>query len=1147
MSQDFAHLHLHTEYSILDGACRISEALETAREMGMDSLAITDHGVMYGALEFYQKALKCGIRPILGSEVYVAPGGRLSRERGTPERPNHLVLLAENNIGYENLMRIVTRGFTEGFYYKPRVDKEVLTQHSEGLIALSACLKGEIPAALLAGDEALASSTADEYVRIFGEGNFYIELMDHGIEEQKQVNPMLVEFARKKGIPLVATNDIHYVKPEDSKAHDYLLCIQTGKLLAEPSRMRFSTEEFYLKSPEQMAGLFPDFPEALANTVEIASRCNVEIPLDTVYLPRYEPPEGYDLDSFLDHLAAEGIRERFPEPSTEVTARLERELDVIKKLKFSGYFLIVWDFVKYAKEKGIKVGPGRGSAAGSLVAYALGITTIDPLQYGLLFERFLTPERVALPDIDIDFSHNRRSEVIEYVANKYGKDRVAQIISFSRLNTRAAVKDVGRVMDVPYARMDALSKMVPEDPNMNIELALKQSSDLRGAYENDKEVREIIDTARSLEGLVRHDTIHAAGVVIADNELTRYTPLQRKGGDESEIVTQYDMYNIENLGLLKVDLLGLRNQSLLELAVNLINSRRNEELDIDSIPMDDPETFKLIQSGQTVGTFQLASPGMRALMRDMVPSKFEEIIALIALYRPGPLSSDMHKVFVDQKHGRKTVTYPHPSLEEALRETYGVIVYQEQAMRIAQVLAGYSGLEADELRKAMAKKKPEIMIAHREKFIDGACDRGVDQGTATRVFDLIEKFGGYGFNKSHSTAYAFVSYQTAYLKAHYPTEYMAALMTIYMDNQDRLVEYINECRRMGIEVRLPDINMSDGYFTPYDSHILFGLSAVRNVGSAVVEQIISARDEGGDFADFMEFCDRVPPSVTNKKTMESLVKAGAFDSIEEDRSLLLATYDLAVSTAQRKRKEREEGQFSLFDDSSEVDESLNGRFLDDYTEIPKRQLLAWEREMLGVFVSDHPLSDYRELLSGFTDLEISQISPDMDKAMLAIGGLITGLEKRYDKAGKPWASFTLEDFSGSIDVLLFHNKYEKYSDVLVEEAIVLVRGRADLRDNSRKLLADEVRLLPRNSMRPIRLILKIDAARFTEERTSHIKEVLMQHPGELPVRLQLYENGMEMATVKLGELYSVGTDGDVLGKLKSLLGESAAVIQYPEI
>lgn len=801
MSRSFAHLHLHTEYSILDGACRIDTALEAAKEMGMDSLAITDHGVMYGALEFYQRAVDIGVKPIIGSEVYIASRGRLTRGTGVSDQSNHLVLLAVNNIGYQNLMKIVTRGFTEGFYYRPRVDKEVLADHSEGLVALSACLKGEIPKYLLEGDTGAARRAAEDYARVFGDGNFYIELMDHGIPEQSEVTPLLVELAKELGLPLVLTNDIHYVRREDSKAHDYLLCIQTGSLLADENRMRFSKDEFYMKSPDEMADLFPDFPEAIKNAHEIASRCEVEIPLDNVYLPIYTPPEGFDLDTYLEHLAREGLKKRYPDPPEEVTERFDAELDVIKKLHFSGYFLIVWDFIKYAREKGIRVGPGRGSAAGSLVAYTLDITTIDPLKYGLLFERFLNAERVALPDIDIDFSHTRRPEVIEYVAQKYGRDRVAQIISFSRLNARAAVKDVGRVMDIPYQRMDTLAKMVPEDPNMTIDLALEQSNELKTAYDSDSEVREIIDTARSLEGLTRHDTIHAAGLVIADDDLTSYMPLQRKGGEDAEVVSQYDMYQIEKLGLLKVDLLGLKNQSLLELAVNLINSRHGIELDIDSIPMDDRETFKMIQGGRTVGTFQLASPGMRSLMREMMPNKFEDIIALIALYRPGPLKSNMDKVFVEQKHGRRKIQYPHHTLADILEETYGVIVYQEQAMEIAKVLAGYTGLEADELRKAIAKKKPEIMEQHREKFVNGAKAKGIDERTADGIFELIDKFGGYGFNKSHSTAYAYVSYQTAYLKAHYPPEYMAALMTIYMDNQDRLVEYLNETRRMGIEVK----------------------------------------------------------------------------------------------------------------------------------------------------------------------------------------------------------------------------------------------------------------------------------------------------------------------------------------------------------
>ncbi len=1150
MPAGFAHLHLHTEYSILDGACRITDALDAAVADGMESLAITDHGVMYGALSFYEKAVQAGVRPVIGSEVYVAPNGRHNRDAGTDEQPFHLVLLALDNEGYRNLMRIVTRGFTEGFYYRPRVDLEVLSEHSTGLVATSACLKGEVQRLVLHEDVKGAEEALDRYLGIFGDDNFYLEIMDHGIPEQSQVNPVLVEMARRKGVPVVATNDVHYVRREDASPHDHLLCIQTGRMISDPNRMKFSSDEFYLKSTEEMQALFPDYPEAITNTVELAARCEVELDLDRVYLPRYEVPDGYDLNSYLEHLAGAGVKKRYPDPvPPEVAERLQTELDVIEKLDFAGYFLIVWDFVKYAKEKGIKVGPGRGSAAGSLVAYALGITTIDPLRYGLLFERFLNSERIALPDIDIDFSHFRRGEVIDYVSEKYGRDRVSPIVTFSRLKAKQAVKDVGRVMDVPYARMEAVTKMIPDDPKMTIDLALEQSGDLRDLYDTDEEVHQIVDTARALEGMVRHASVHAAGVVIADNSIDTYSPLsiQQKSGESSNVVTtQYDMYDVEKLGLLKVDMLGLKTQSLLELAVNLIKEQHGIELDIDNLPGDDPETFRLIQTGRTVGTFQLASPGMRSLMREMVPNKFEDIIALIALFRPGPLQSDMHKEFVDQKHGRKVVKFPDPSVEEILRETYGVIVYQEQAMQIAQAMAGYTGLEADELRKAMAKKKSEIMFRHREKFIEGAKAKGVDEAVATRIFDLIEKFGGYGFNKSHSTAYAMVSYQTAYLKAHYPAEYMSALMTIYMDDKDRLVEYINECRRMGLRVRPPDINLSSSHFTPGDGYVLFGLSAVRNVGTSVVEQIITARDEGGPFTGFSDFCDRVPATVTNKKTLESLIKAGAFDSIDPARSRLLGTYDVTVSHAARRRREREEGQFSLFGDQSDADEALNGFPAEEPEEIPKRQLLAFEREMLGVYVSDHPLSEWRDQLYAHIETEIAQITPDRDKSSTTVGGLITRLEKRYNKQGKPWIAFTIEDFTGSMEVLVFSNKLDSMSEHIDEEAIVLAGGRLDVKDNIRRLLADEVKPLPRTGMRPSAVALTVDADRFTEEATSHIKEILMQHPGEIPVRMDIRESGCEPTSIVFGDLYAVDTDSDLIAKLKSLLGESSVRILFPE-
>lgn len=1149
MPPDFAHLHVHTEYSILDGACRIKDALAAAGSMGMDSLAITDHGVMYGALSFYKQAIEAGIRPIIGSEVYFTPRDRRSREGGLEETPFHLVLLARNNAGYRNLMRIVSRGFLEGFYYKPRVDMEVLTENREGLIALSACLKGEVQSHLMHDDPDGARQALERYLSLFGYEDFFLEMMDHGIPEQAKVNQMLVPLAREMGVGLVATNDVHYVRKEDAKPHDHLLCIQTGKMLSDPARLKFSTEEFYLKSPEEMAALFPDFEEALSNTADIARRCEVEIPLNQVYLPTYNTPEGYDLDSYVRHLALEGVKKRYGEdPAPEVMERLEYELEVIRSLGFSGYFLIVWDFVKYSKEQGIKVGPGRGSAAGSLVAYALDITTIDPLKYSLLFERFLNAERIALPDIDIDFSHTRRAEVIEYVSNKYGRDRVSPIVTFSRLKAKAAVKDVGRVKEVDFPRMDALTKMIPDDPNMTIDLALEQSKELAEAYDTDQEVHEIIDTARSLEGMVRHASVHAAGVVIAADAIDSYAPLsiQQKTGENSTLITtQYDMYDVESLGLLKVDMLGLKTQSLLELAVQMIEKRHGITVDIDDLPVDDEDTFKLIQQGRTVGTFQLASPGMRGLMRDMVPSRFEDIIALIALFRPGPLKQNMHKTFVDNKHGRQKVSYPHPMLETVLSETYGVIVYQEQAMQVARTLAGYTGLEADELRKAIGKKKADLMARHREKFIAGAIDNGVDEPSARRVFDLIETFGGYGFNKSHSTAYALVSYQTAYLKSHYPEEYMAALMTIYMSDGDRLVEYINECRIMGLTVMPPDINVSDVYFTPGDSHVLFGMSAVRNVGSGVVEQIVACREEGGPFATFNDFCERVSPTALNKKTLESLIKAGAFDSLEPDRSKMLSTYEYCVATAQRRRKDRDAGQFTLFGGEGLEEEQLDESSHIEVIEIPKRKLLGFEKEMLGVFVSDHPLSDHREQIASHADLEIAQIAPEMDKSTMKVGGLIVKIDRRFNKAGKPWAVFTLEDFSGSIEVLVFANKLDKMSEMLVDDAIVLVRGRLDLKDNSRKMLAEEIKPLPRGSMRPDCLVLSLDTGRFTEEMVAHIKDILMEYPGEVPVELRLHDNGGEAHIVRLGDLYSIGTDGDLIARLKALLGEMAVSLKYP--
>ena len=1141
MPKDFVHLHLHSEFSLLDGCCRIPDALQKAHDLGMGALALTDHGVMYGILSFYRTAIDLGVKPILGSEVYVAQASRKERSGSFGGTLYHLVLLAENNEGYRNLMRIVTRGFTEGFYYRPRVDKEVLRDHHQGIIALSGCLKGEVSNKMLGGDREGAVAAAREYQGIFGEENFYLEIQDQGLEEQKRVNPALVEISRDESIPLIATNDVHYVNREDSEAHDVLLCIQTGSVLADESRLKFSTEEFYLRSRPEMMKVFPDFPEALTNTAEVASRCNVEIPLNKVYLPKYDVPEDYTLDSFLEKVAWEGLRRRFPEPEPESEKRLAEELEVIKGLGFSGYFLIVWDFVKEARSKGIRVGPGRGSAAGSLVAYALSITNINPLKYGLLFERFLNPGRIALPDIDIDFSHERRQEVIDYVTRKYGKERVAQIITFSSMKAKAAARDAGRVLDIPYNRVDRIAKMIPEVPlDITVDEALSISHDLREEYERDKTTHRLIDIAKRLEGLVRQDSVHAAGVVIADDELTNYSPLQQKGGPDKEIVTQYDMYDLQRIGLLKVDLLGLRNQTLLEKAVESIRENYGVDLDIDKVPMDDEKTFDLIQQGETVGVFQLASQGMRSLMKDLLPTKFEEIIALIALYRPGPLRSGMVQDFVDHKHGRKKITYSHPLLEEILAETYGVIVYQEQVMQIGKILAGFSLEEGDELRHAMSKKKPEIIVKQKKKFIDGARKNNIQDTVARRIYDLIEKFGGYGFNKSHSTAYAVVSYQTAYLKAHYPVEYMAALLTTVMDNQDRMVEYINECRKMGIDVNPPDVNRSDRVFTPNDGYILFGLSAVRNVGDSVVALILDARRKGGPFKSFLEYCERVDGSVTNKKVMESLISGGAFDSIEPNRSLLLHVYADTVDTAQRRKRDKELGQYSLFGDGDDA-ETDQLKVPPQYQDMPKEQLLAREKEMLGVYVSDHPLLEWKDELDRRSDIEISQITDELDGNQVTLCGMVNRVRKLRTRRGDQMAIANLEDLSGGIELVVFPSVYQKFTDLLEEDSILQVKGTIDVGDRERNVKVKEITDIYDNGSGRSTLEISSPVDKFDNVLIKRIKKILMTYQGNTPVILRLV-SPHKKTIIKLGETYYVEPQENLVTELKSILGEQAVRI-----
>ncbi|MHB8781131.1 MAG: DNA polymerase III subunit alpha, partial [Candidatus Geothermincolia bacterium] len=913
----FVHLHTHTEYSMLDGACRIKDLLAAAQELSMPALAITDHGVMHGVIPFYEEARKAGVKPILGSELYVALGSRFDRNPGRDGGPSHMVLLARNQEGYRNIMRMITISYFDGFYYKPRVDIEVLRQYSEGIIALTGCIKGHVPRLLLAGDEEKARQALQEYVGIFGEENLFVELQDQGLHEQKGLNPALASLAREVGVGLVATNDVHYVRRDDHLAHDVLLCIQTGSTMEQEDRLKFTGDQFYLKSEEEMAHVFSDYPEAIGSTAAIAARCDVEVEFDRYLLPKYQIPDGHSLDSYLEALARDGLERFFRGTEGEAAARerLEYELGVIRTMGFSGYFLIVWDFVRQAKESGIMVGPGRGSAAGSLVSYCLGITTVDPIRHGLLFERFLNPSRRTMPDIDIDFCYERRPEVIEYVTRKYGKERVAQIVTFSTMAARAAIRDAGRVFNIEYGKVDRIAKMIPDDIGVTIDAALTRSQELREAYAGDGIVAQIVDMAGKLEGMVRQDSIHAAGVVIADDNLSNYTPLQRKGA-EAETVTQFDMKAVSRIGLLKMDFLGLRTLTVIGNALENIRTGRGVDIDLESLPLDDAETYAMLQRGESVGVFQLESSGMRALMRDLVPTCFEDLVPLVALFRPGPLGSGMVQDFVDRKHGRKPINYLHPSLEGILHETYGVLVYQEQVMQLAVQMAGYSLAEADILRGVIAKSKGKEAIREwGSEFVERAAAKGYDSELAEDIFEMVGEFGGYGFNKSHATGYALVSYQTAYLKANYPREFMAALLTSVINTKDKVPLYANECREMKIEVLPPDINKSNIGFTVVDEGIRFGLSAVRNVGDAAVEAIIRARG-AGPFVSFEDFCEKVEAGVVNKRALESLIKSGAFDSLGYTRNHLLKIYDAALDIAVAKRRMADEGQFSLFDSSS---------------------------------------------------------------------------------------------------------------------------------------------------------------------------------------------------------------------------------------
>jgi DNA polymerase-3 subunit alpha len=1132
----FIHLHNHTEYSLLDGASRINELVAVAKQEGMDALAITDHGVMYGVIPFVEEATREGIKPIIGVEFYLAPRSRFDRTSSKGESNYHLLLLAENNEGYRNLMKLVTKSYFDGYYYKPRIDKEVLREYSRGLIALTACMKGELAVALAKQDFEKALAIAREYLEIFGEENLFLEVQDQGIPEQKAINQGLKEVGERLGIPLVATNDVHYTHKEDYKAHDVLLCIQTNSTLDQPGRLKFSSDQFYFKSTEEMESVFAWHPEALANARRIAARCNVEFDFDRYLIPRYQVPEGHDVNSYLEKLAFEGLRRVYPEITPEIRERLEYELSIIRDMDFSGYFLIVWDFVRHAKKKGIMVGPGRGSAAGSLVAYALGITTVDPLKYGLLFERFLNPSRRTMPDMDIDFCYRRRPEVIEYVTEKYGVDRVAQIITFSTMAARAAIKDAGRVYNVEYGKMDKISKMVPEELGITIEKALSRSPELRQAYEEDETIREVIDTARKLEGLTRQDSIHAAGVVIADDELSNYTPVQKKGSKET--VTQFDMAAIQKIGLLKMDFLGLRTLTVIDDTLKNIAQSRGAILDIEKIPMDDPTTFELLQRGDTIGVFQLESSGMRSLIRDLKPSCFEDLIALLALYRPGPLGSGMVQDFVNRKHGKARISYPHPDLEPILKETYGIIVYQEQVMKLAVEMAGYSMAEADTLRGAIAKSKRQVVEEQRHKFIAGAVAKGYNQKLAEEIFDLIENFGSYGFNKSHSAAYAFISYITAYLKANYPVEFMAALLSSISDNKDKVRLFTGECRRMGIDVLPPDINESNREFTPVKKGLRFGLSAIRNLGENAIEAIIQERKEGGPFISLLDFCDRVDVSILNKKALESLIKSGAFDSFGLTRNHMLKIYDCVAEMALERRRLREEGQFSLFEEDETAALDL-GEMLE---ELPREQLLSYEKEMLGLYVTDHPLMQVRQALKRLAECDIERLTEFKDGTVKWVGGIISKVRKGLTRKGDLMARIVLEDLTGEVEVTIFPSIYMQFKEIISEDRVICVKGRIELQEDQARMTALEIATPNLKAPEEKMLILKVDLPFIEESNLERLKTVIKSHPG--PSRVQIHLLGEKKITVlKLNDEFRVNPDSGLFAELRSMLGEKNVCLQ----
>lgn len=1135
----FVHLHSHTEYSLFDGISRIGELVSHVKEMGQTALAITDHGVMYGAIYLYKECIKQGIKPIIGCEIYVTRGSRFDKSGNGKEKLAHLILLAENNEGYQNLIKICSKAWTEGYYHRPRADHELLEKYHEGLIVTSACVGGEVPQAILNGDMDEARKVIEFYINTFGKDNYFLEIQNHGLPEEAAVRPVLASLAKEYGLGLVATNDFHYTKKEDARSQEIKLCISTGKTLDDPYHFHFANDEFYCKSGDEMRAILGNFPGAIENTRVIADRCNVELTFGEHKLPSFDVPEGETAASYLRKLCEKALPERYAVVTDKERSRMDYELGVIDKMGFSDYFLIVMDFIHYAKSHGIPIGPGRGSAAGSIVSYLLHITEVDPLRFDLLFERFLNPARVSMPDIDTDLCYRRRGEVIEYLARKYGSDQVAQIITFGTLAARAVIRDVGRVTNMPLREVDRIAKMVPVGPGVTLKKTMEGSREFRDLYDSDTTVHRLIDHCLDLEGISRNSGTHAAGVVICSKPVEEYVPIQLT--QDGFIQTQYEKDQVEQLGLLKMDLLGLRNLTGIHDALEMIRENRGIDLDINKIPSEDEETCKMLCDGDTIGVFQSESSGFTSLLMQLHPERFEDLIPMVALYRPGPLGSGMAEDFIKRKHGKIPVEYPHPSLEPILKETYGVILYQEQVMQIASVMGGFSLGQADMLRRAMGHKEPEILQQNRETFVDGAVANGVDDRTANYVFDLMVHFAGYGFNKSHSVCYGWIAWQTAHLKAHYRPEFMAAMMTCYNGDRDKVSRYISDTRRAGVVIAAPDVNLSEAYFSVKGDKILFGLDGIQNVGEGAVRSIIEARKQGGPFKSLSDFVERADNRGLNSRACESLIRCGALDSLGANRSQLLAALPEALGDAQSIRNERASGQLNLFG-GEETPETI---VYPDLPDMDPKEKIEWERKLLGFYVSGHPLDSYKEQLKACTPLyHLTAEGNQYDGRMVTIGGTISRIKGTMTKKGQPMGYVTIEDYDGEVETVVFPSVWETVRPILAEDAAVAIRGRVQANERDVRVLAEEI--IPLDKLRASApspagvLHLYIDAAHDSNEVSQRLAGFFQKHHGKTPVIMHMMRTGQEIhAAPKFYVNYSSEAERD----FRMLLGERAVALR----